>query len=479
VESALTQWARNDDQGVRVDLLQRSDILDRLAEKKLLTGEMREQLRTPPETWPRPTIPRDFCDDSKKGEDLGLERLRNARKVCYGIFGSDFPESSLDATNPALWHERCPEFWLRSDVVATAPHQDVTCEYQAGLLVEVVDLPNVLRPFGPVALTFERTSARDKTWSFVTYKLVNKNAVKVDEGWYLVQRRPDRAHAAIMVKLIEFHRNNDWLDSVCEGGLLTGARRLLGIDHNAAGGPAPAAARAVGQGGEQRGPDGDQDGVLSGVLTEYLDNCRHRWNELGARNLEQVRQGLAEFESRPLRFDWVDNVFGVIENSTSFVSDSASSWADVVQQDLPDALAQAESSTTGRATTSGRLVAAGWRTAFGILKVGSDITRATLQVLGPGIGRSGRRIVDGLDELERSGRLAAFLQNNGVADVDTAKQNLFNRAPRAAGMEEFDADLDAVLRTYADRPPAPDERRAFAEEVWNSGGAPGDRAAGR
>src|SRR5689334_6183237 len=121
VASALAHWARNDGTGGRSGLLT-GDVLDRLVGSGVLSPEAARQLGA---GTARPTVLRDFCDDSKKGADLGLDaRLANARKVCYGIFAPRFPDDSLEATDPARWHARCPDFWLRSDVIARASRQD-------------------------------------------------------------------------------------------------------------------------------------------------------------------------------------------------------------------------------------------------------------------------------------------------------------------------------------------------------------------
>ena len=343
VEAALSQWAR-DDEGIRVDLLRKSDILDRLVEKGFLTGAMRRQLRRESGRRPRPIIPPDFCDDGKNGLDLDLRpELHNARKVCYGIFRREFPDSALDATNPELWHDRCPRFWLRSDVLAKADAHNDEYDYQAGFLEEEVDLPNLPNPFGPVRLTFERTTAKDRSWSFVTYKLADQTAMRVNEGWYLVQRCPGRPHAAIMVKVVEFDGINAWLDSVCETGLMDGARALLGVDQ----GPAGRSARSG------PAPGAGQDGPLTGVLSDYLDGRSNGWEHLATAGLDEMKHGVAEFEANPLRFGWVDNVFGVIDQSTTFLSEAVSDWVDVIRHNLPDALAQADESAAARASTAG------------------------------------------------------------------------------------------------------------------------------
>jgi hypothetical protein len=470
VHAALAQWVRNDDAAhSRVDLLHQTDILDRLMTRRFLTAPAFEELREPPDRWPRPVIPRDFCDDRKTGRDLGLRpELRDARKVCYGLFRDpQLPESALDATNPESWAERCPQFWLRSDVEVLAEEQDEECDYRAGLLTEVVNLPNRLQPFGPVELTFVRATARDKTWSIVTYKLANQNAVKVDEGWYLVQRRADSANAAIMVKTIEFDRGNDWVGSVCANGLLDGAATLLDGGQGAPGGPALARPAADPDGPGQDGPG--QDGVLTGVLGGYLDDCRRRWDQFGLDTTAEVKRGLAEFESRPLRFGWVDSMFGVFDSSTTFLSDSASNWADVVQQDLPDALARVDAATADRATTPATLVAAGWKAALNVYKLGNDVVRAMQQVVGPGIGRSNSALLESLIHQERSGGLGDILRRHGVAEIATAKQKLFNNASRVQTMAELEAELDAVIRLYGDRNIRFDsaDRTDFARQVWN------------
>ncbi len=478
VAAALHHWAHDDGTGSREEDLQNNPVIDDLAEREFLTGEMRQRLREPRGRRPVPSIPRDFCDDGKTGLDLGADReLREARKVCYGVFRAEFPDSALDATNPASWHEKCPQFWLRSDVVVTAEEQADDCDYQAGLLIEEVNLPNRVGPFGPVALTFVRTTARDRSWSYVTYKLADQNAVKVDEGWYLVQRRTGGVSAAVMVKAIEFYGGNAWLDSVCETGLLDGARELLGVDQ-AAGEGTPSSA-----GSPTTGPRG-RDGVLTGVMDGYLDDCRNRWDQLGTDSLGEVKRGIAEFESRPLRFSWVDSVFGVVNHATSFLSASASRWADVVQQDLPDALAradavaQADPSTADRATTPAHVVAAAWKTALGVYQVGNDVSRAMLQVLGPGIGKPGSAIVEGLNDLQRSGGLTAFLENCAVTDIPTARTKLLDGARDTPSVPEFDALLNSVVRAHGKRQPTPVDRTAFAQRVWEAGRRAHRHAAG-
>src|SRR4029079_17434262 len=101
--------------------------------------------------------------------------LANARKVCYGIFRAQFPESSIEATDPRLWHDRCPQLWLSSIVRDSVRRTENECEYETGVLEEIVNLPNYLEPFGPVRLNFARKNAIDRTWSFVTYPLANKH----------------------------------------------------------------------------------------------------------------------------------------------------------------------------------------------------------------------------------------------------------------------------------------------------------------
>lgn len=324
-----------------------------------------------PDSATRVVVPRDFCDDSETGEDVGLPgRSGGARKVCYGIFRSDFPPSAVEATDPANWHRRLPGFWLLSQVRAAASHSDGRYRYDAGLLVEEVDLPNVLGAFGPVVLIVERTTALDGSWSFLAYRLADLDAVEVDQGWYFVHRRAGGPDSAIMVKLIEFYGRNDWLDSVCENGLLEGGRRLLGV--------------AQGAGARRPGPAG---GPLTGVMSGYLDQMADHFTVMAEQNVEEIRTGLAGFESKPLRFSWVDNVFGVVANSTDFLSRSATSWANVVQQDLPDALDRADVADPESRTTPAHIVGAGWKTVLGLYKAGNDLSRAALQMLGPGEGR--------------------------------------------------------------------------------------------
>ncbi len=474
VGAAVSHWARADPTGDRAQRLQSGDILDHLAEKGFLTDETRQHLLEQPDR-PFSAIPRDFCEDGKNGLDLGLSPgLQGVRKVCYGIFRNEFPDSAIDATDPALWHEKCPQFWLSSEVLARADRQDEECLYEAGLLREVVNLPNRLRPFGPVALTFVRTTARDRSWSYVTYKLADQNAVKVDEGWYLVQRRPDSTHSAIMVKAIEFYGNNDWLDSVCETGLLDGARELLGVDQNGEQGRESISASST--------SGTRSDGVLTGVLSGYLDDIRGKWDTLGAESLREVKHGLAEFETQPLRFNWIDNVFGVIEHSTSFLSASATKWADVVQQDLPQALARADakpkSSNPNQSTTPAHVVTAAWRTALGVYQVGSDISRAMLQILGPGIGKADTAIVEGLSDIQRSGGLTEFLEQHDVTDVAAVRNALFEKAPEVQSAAEFDALLARLLQTHGNTQPTPVDRTAFAQKVWDAGQSVLRRAAG-
>jgi hypothetical protein len=475
VEAALGQWLSAGDKKRRAKALRKSGVLDRLVRKGLLTEETWDQLRDPAGSLPTSAIPRDFCDDGKSGLDLGLSPgLRNVRKVCYGIFRDKFPASAVDATDPALWHERCPQFWLRSEVVAKVAWKDSKCRYQAGLLREEVNLPNRLQAFGPVLLTFERTTARDRSWSYVTYKLADQNMVKVDEGWYLVQRRPGSAHAAIMVKAIEFYGNNDWLDSVCETGLLDGGRELLGIDQGVDQG------RPSSSGRSRAG----SDGVLTNVVTNYLDECRAQWDDLGAENLDEMSRGLAQFESQPLRFNWIDNMFGVIEQSTSFMSTAASKWADVVQQDLPEALARADAhpqskrSKAGQSTTSAHVVGAAWRTALGAYQVGSDISRAMLQVLGPGIGKSDTAIVEGLSVIQRSGDLTKFLEQHDVTDVAAARKDLFDSAPHMKSETDLANLLHKVTKTHGKKQSKPVDRTAFAQKVWDAGQSVRRRTAG-
>jgi hypothetical protein len=467
LHAAIHQWVRADGTGARENDLRESGIIDRLEENDFLSRETSANLRGTSDRWEPPKVPRDFCDDGKNGLDLGLEpALWNARKVCYGIFRDKFPDSAIDATNPALWHVKCPQFWLLSDVLVTAESRDSECDYQTGLLKEMVNLPNRLRPFGPVALTFTRTTARDRTWSYVTYKLINQDAVKVDEGWYLVQRRDDSPHAAIMVKAIEFKGNNDWLDSVCETGLLDGARTLLGLGPDAGERGAP--------GGESVDAEG---GVLTSVLTGYLDGCRQQWDDLGEKNLHELKNGIAEFESKPLRFTWIDSVFGAIENSTSFFAAAASDWANVVQQNLPDALDQTEAATADKATTPAYLLAAAWKTALGVYKVGSDVSRAMLQVLGPGIGTSDTGIVEALNDFEQSGHLAEFLGSHSATDIPAIRQELFEKASRARGIADFHAAAGTVFRRHGIKPSTQDHQ-AFTQAVLDRAQSPRGRAAG-
>jgi hypothetical protein len=324
-------------------------------------------------------------------------------------------------------------------------------------------------------LTFVRTTAIDRSWSYVTYKLADQDAVKVDEGWYLVQRRRDSTHSAIMVKAIEFYGDNDWLDSVCETGLLDGGRELLGLGQETEQSrPSTSVSRTAGTG---------SDGVLTGVVGGYLDECRGLWDDLGSSSLDEVKRGLAEFEAQPLRFNWIDNVFGVIEQSTSFLSTSATKWTDVVQQDLPQALAQADAaaqanpSTAGRSTTPAHVVEAAWKTALGVYRVGSDVSRAMLQILGPGIGKSDTAIVEGLSDIQRSGDLTKFLQKHSVTDVASVRKELFDKAPQMTSAADFDALLYSLLQKHGKQPKRA-ERAAFSHKVWDAGQSVRRRAAG-
>ena len=514
VEAALSELSRRDrDRFIR---LQGSGIFDRLVTKEFLTEPGRAKLQMQPDPDLGLTVPPDFCDDGKNGLDLGLgDEFKNARKVCYGIFRAQFPALAVDATYPGNWHDRCPEFWLRSDVLATAERQSNGCDYQAGLLEEMVSLPNFREPFGPVLLNFVRTTAVDRTWSYLTYQLSNQDRMKVNQGWYIVLRRPGSVNAAIMLKVVEFYGDNEWLDSVCETGLMDGARQLVGVDRRYGGfqgSSAPAPGPASGTKARQDGPER----ILTGVLGDYFEGCRDRWDEFGRNGVDQVKQGLAEFESNPLRFGWVDNVFKVVDHSTSLLSGSTSSWVNVVQQRLPEMVDRAREAAAARASmaagstgsagtaaaqvgtaagsastpvdpalTAASAIAAGWRTALGIYKVGYDLSRAVIQNFGPGIGTGGTTIIEGLDELVRTGRLVDFLRRYGVTEVGVAMRKLYNTAPRARSVAEFDADLDSVIRIYAPWPSTPKkrksfvkERMAFAQAVWEAGSASSVRTAG-
>ena len=172
-----------------------------------------------------------------------------------------------------------------------------------------------------------------------------------------------------------------------------------------------------------------------------------------------MKNGLAEFETQPLRFNWIDNMFGVIEHSTSFLSASATKWADVVQQDLPQALARADakakSSNANQSTTPAHVVTAAWRTALGVYQVGSDISRAMLQILGPGIGKADTAIVEGLSDIQRSGGLTEFLEQHDVTDVAAVRNALFEKAPEVQSAAEFDALLARLLQTHGNSSPRP------------------------
>jgi len=483
VKATLSEWARDDQQ--RFIELQRDGLLDRMVGRNLLTAADAKSLRLPPDLRLGLTVPTDFCDDSKTGRDLGLTGdLASARKVCYGIFRAQFPESSIDATDPALWHDRCPQFWLSSTVPARSKRTEGGCEYETGVLEEIVNLPNYLKPFGPVKLNFVRTTAVDKTWSFVTYRLANQDMLPVDQGWYLVQRRPGRVSAAVMVKMVEFYGDNDWLDVVCDAGLLDGGRELLGVDEggggNQAGSMSPTAQFA----------DTEAVGVdqpLSRVVFDYLDSCRRECDDRRSDALNEIRNGVAKFESQPLSFGWIDNMFGVIGHSTSYFSAVASDWADVVQKDLPQALEQAEAVRAavdgGNADVASDRVAhlmlAGWKTALGMYRAGSDASRAMLQVLGPGISKSDTTIVDGLGDLAKSGELATFLQEHAVTDIGAATRKLFTKAPWAQSVADLDTDLDGVIRAYGTQQPTASTRTPFAQEVWARGQKSRRRRAGR
>jgi hypothetical protein len=456
VEAAISEWIRNgEDPEERLAALQDSDVLRRLGEQDILRKDAQEQLARFDLGSP-PKIPADFCDDSKMGSDLGLDAsLWGARKISYGVFGADFPATALDATYPENWRQMYPSFWRRSDVLATDPEEVDGYEYQAGLLVEMVNMPNVRGGFGPVALTFERATDPERTWSILTYQLADQGVMKANQGWFLVQRRPGRAHAAIMVKFVEFYGENAWLDSVCDAGMLDEVRTFLGIGRAAAdrGGPEPARAGAA------------SDQVLTRVLSDHLGDGLQEWGELGRNNVEAMQRGLAKFESKPWRFEWIDDVFDVVGNSTSFLSSSVSRWASTAQQKLPDALEQADAAGDDSRTTPAHLVSAGWKTALGMAKVGSDLTRAMVQFLGPGVGDDDVAVVNRIDELVRDGTVADFLEHHGVTEgIGPATQKVVHSARRARSGEELDADLDTIIRAHGGQPRTGD-RWPFTREL--------------
>jgi hypothetical protein len=459
VEAAVSQWLQ-DPVNVQQNLFEENDDLpDRLAEAGLLARSEKD-LRV--QELLDLAIPGDFCDDRKYGADLGLgAELGGARKICYGILRKErFEKSSLEATDPSLWHQRYPKFWLRSSVVPTPVQEEDGRIYQAGVLEEVVNLPN-FGTFGPVLLTYMRTTDIDSDWSFVTYKLLNQDAMNVNQGWYLVRRRPGRVSAAIMLKLVEFKRYNDWLDSACETGLLDGARALLGVDRAGEAGPAP---RVEGAGQGLEGDDG-QELTVTRTVGAYLENCQDGWGQLATKNVNELKQGLADFEASPSNLGWTDNLLAVVDQSTSFLGTKLSDWVDLVQRDLPSAVQAAEqaaranrpagnnsSGDLGLTTTSA--IAAGLKTGLGIYKAGYDLSRAMLQVFGPGIGKVDTRLVDAIDRAQRSGGLPEELGELGVSDTDLAIQNMMTSARWAADFTEFHADVDRIVRIYRTRPPA-------------------------
>ena len=130
--------------------------------------------------------------------------------------------------------------------------------------------------------------------------------------------------------------------------------------------------------------------------------------------------------------------------------------------------------------TPAYLFAAGWKTALGAFQVGSDLSRAMLQILGPGMGTADTSMVEVLNDFVRSGRLPELLRSHDVTQIGTATQNLLNIAARAQSMAELDADLDNVLRTYAPpgQPVDSEKRAAFARDVWEAGRASRGRTAG-
>jgi hypothetical protein len=127
--------------------------------------------------------------------------------------------------------------------------------------------------------------------------------------------------------------------------------------------------------------------------------------------------------------------------------------------------------------TAAYAVAAGWKTALGIYKVGYDLSRAMLQFLGPGISEGDTTIVEGLNNLAKSGGLAQFLQDHNVTEVAAASRKLLTTAPRARNLAEFDADFDSVLRVYGAKY-TPEDRRIFSNDVWKKGRESRARSAG-
>jgi hypothetical protein len=101
-----------------------------------------------------------------------------------------------------------------------------------------------------------------------------------------------------------------------------------------------------------------------------------------------------------------------------------------------------------------------------------------LQLIGPGIGKRDTTIVEGLNDLQQSGRLPEFLQSCGVTDIPTARQKLFNHADRSESVTGFAADLDSVLQIYGKKPPKSAKRMAFAQEAWDRGRSSRRRTAG-
>jgi class 3 adenylate cyclase len=315
-------------------------------------------------------------------------------------------------------------------------------------------------------------------------------------------RRGERGGTVVLVD------DAQWLDptsgdllAVCETGLLEGAYKLLGLDQSTGGVKTGSEPGPVEQGDGAEAGQGGLDGVFTGAFGDYLDECRGRWEDFGRESVSGIKGGLAEFESNPLRFGWVDDVFRVIDHSTSFLSTSTSNWVNVVQQTIPDVVARADEvaaeragNTAGTASasstaagtgstpadpavTAAYAVAAGWKTALGIYKVGYDLSRAMLQFLGPGISEGDTTIVEGLNNLAKSGGLAQFLQDHNVTEVAAASRKLLTTAPRARNLAEFDADFDSVLRVYGAKY-TPEDRRIFSNDVWKKGRESRARSAG-
>jgi hypothetical protein len=141
-------------------------------------------------------------------------------------------------------------------------------------------------------------------------------------------------------------------------------------------------------------------------------------------------------------------------------------------------LDRTEAATADKATTPAYVVAAAWKTALGVYKVGSDVSRAMLQVLGPGIGKSDAGIVEALNDFEQSGHLAEFLGRQGVTDIPAIRQELFEKASRARGIADFHAAAGNVFRRHGIKPSA-QEHRAFTQAVLDRARSPRGRAAGR